>query len=528
MIRKAGGDEGIVQQNDRLEESESLRRELSKIKLQKELQFSLPHLPWEILRLIFVRATAPGSLHIPDRSLHSAWNLNLKTKLQLINVCRDWYDAAIGLLYSDIAVYSVGQLSALISTLRAKSHLAQQIASIRFLCYIPRPYVAMFEHIIESLSTLCPNLANLSIPESFTFGGSLSRMAHILSCIGQGALSVTHLEVHDNVPFRLLGENMHLFAPRLVSLSLRSLDSNHSTRSTPTIHRDYLPLALGPEERLQFPQLQTFHSQLECDAMAFICKYWSFPTLKTMACMPLNPFSLPLGIADTLLHSLEFIRKNGTKMKTLFLHFPQQNQILDHTTLMQNALTELPHLRHLIIPPFFNITVPQVQWLDCFVTQVDIRPENTLPLLSAEGRRSRFPSLQSFRIIDKSLICLPLIYASLPPASDECRFQFPGIDIQSNASSLLGTSSADVRWLSPESAEDLDFESGTDSSWEPSQSESESDSDVESDGASVGSGDEFYSHETWTGDEEMALEVWRTPHAPAETDSDSESESPSV
>lgn len=126
---------------------------------------------------------------------------------------------------------------------------------------------------------------------------------------------------------------------------------------------------------------------------------------------------------------------------------------------MQELLHGLVHLRHLIIPPFLHISVPQVHWLDCYLIWLDEQAKLgvILPLLSAEERKSRFPNLRSYRSISPGLLKLPLIYYLLPP----CQFSFPEIEIRSNSSSLWGMSTV-MREQNSNSADDsINFSSGT-------------------------------------------------------------------
>ncbi|KIK69158.1 hypothetical protein GYMLUDRAFT_53634 [Collybiopsis luxurians FD-317 M1] len=453
-------------------------------------------LPLELLNLIFLSATPPAFLMIPDdRRPHSAWNLSTRTKMQLIKVCRDWYDAGINLLYEDLVVFSIGSLSALMSTLRDKSYLAERVRSVRFSCVVPEPYVTMFERIIISLPTLCPNLAGISIQQSFALEGSIVKVFPHL-----GALSLTCLEVSDSVPFDVVRDNMHLFAPRLVSLSMRSQTSEYSA-----------PPSQDCPVHLQFPSLKAFHCQLGASAVKFVCRHWTFPVLETLACAPPSTYLIVSDLADILDQHLAFIEKHGNTVKTLFLLFPEKYLGVDYTSPMQNVIEDLPLLRHLVIPLFLDVTFPQVQWLDCFLSEDDGRSKENLSLLSDERRKSRFPNLQSFRFIEMGLLTLPFIYTLLPPSGGECRFRFPGIDIHSSTSSILGMSTGDARCLSSKSTNNLDFSSETESGAEDGSSESESDVD-ESDGVSEQSEDEVHSNQSWTGDEETALEAWRMSH----------------
>ncbi|KAF9064732.1 hypothetical protein BDP27DRAFT_125303 [Rhodocollybia butyracea] len=162
---------------------------------------TLPHFPWEILHLIFLRATVPGTFVVPEYRPRSAWNLNTKTKLQLVSVCRDWYEAGISLLYNDIAIYSMLQLSALVLTLSENPSLAAHVVSLRLATYIPTIHMFLFERLVETSSNVCSNLRRFSFEESFLVMDEdkpLIRPAKIEvpPCIALSTL--THLEIHSS------------------------------------------------------------------------------------------------------------------------------------------------------------------------------------------------------------------------------------------------------------------------------------------------------------------------------------------
>ncbi|KAF5383434.1 hypothetical protein D9757_006085 [Collybiopsis confluens] len=213
---------------------------------------------------------------------------------------------------------------------------------------------------------------------------------------------------------------------------------------------------------------------------------------------------------------------------------------------VQLVIESLSHLRHLVIPLFLTVAAPQVRTLDCFISEKnyhELKGENAnritggdiLPLLSEEVRKNCFPNLQSFRLIERGLLELPFIHSLLPRFnSDEYRFQFPGVDIRASPSALWGWSTGDIRCISP-AADDLsDSSSGTDYLWEPSsESESEDDDEEsEDDGEDESEGSLLWDYDptdATIGDEETALEAWRTSrrvdHGASDIESDSEIES---
>ncbi|KAF9075090.1 hypothetical protein BDP27DRAFT_1315489 [Rhodocollybia butyracea] len=491
--------ECLLTENRRLtNENAALKTEIAELKneisgLKTENEFLLaenrgltsllptppPHLPWEILHSIFLRATVPETLLVPDCRSHSAWNLNTKTKLQLISVCKDWYEAGISLLYRDIAIYSVGQFCALISMLRRNPSLAEHVYSLRFSCYILSTHASLFERLIESLGDLCSKIKRFSFEESFLYIDTMFS-ACVMPSLAHGHSMLTQLELNVNhyIPLTEVLNNMYLFSERLESLIIRSDDATEHS------------------EHLLFPLLQVFQFQLDSFAIAFITQCWEFPGLKTLACLRPRPFPV------------EFIAAHGKTLSTLlFCYRPRKNSVgRQEKCAAQEVIANLSSLRHLIIPFFFNVSAPQVHWLD-YVLAVEDIPLDVTSTLSSSDSKARFPKLQCYRFLEFNLLNLPLIYVLLPPTMDEGRFNFPGVDIRCSAFALLGSSYADRRVLSEYDSEDeLDFSSGgsdwtpdSESEWDEDEEEEEDDDDDDNDKGCFES----------DADEEMILTKWR-------------------
>ncbi|KAF9064731.1 hypothetical protein BDP27DRAFT_1405186 [Rhodocollybia butyracea] len=387
-----------------------------------------PHLPWEILRLIFLRATVPTIFVVPDCRPQGAWNLNTKMKLQLVSVCKDWYEASISLLYEDIAIYSLKQFGALMSTLDKKSSLAAQVVSLRVATHIPVTHLPLFQRLVDTVSrNVCLNLRRFSFEESFLVmdeGNPFVRPTNIKDPPCITLTTLTHLEIHStlSIPLYQVLMSMPLFAGRLESLIILTKEPEHCWL-VPT----------KPSQPLQFPLLRVFQYQLEYLNLQFITAYWAFPVLDTLASF-VSP-GLAISTQDEEYHVV-FLKAHGKRLKTLLLEWPKP---ASDTTSAQEAIDTLSHLRHLIIPPFLDVSASQVHWLDCFLK--DDVPTERLVLFSDHDRHTRFPNLQSYRFLDSDLVRkLPLLPTLLPPTTEECRFTFPGVDIRCDTSALWGSS----------------------------------------------------------------------------------------
>ncbi|KAF9061323.1 hypothetical protein BDP27DRAFT_1429135 [Rhodocollybia butyracea] len=359
-----------------------------------------PHLPWETLRMIFLRAAAPGMLVVPDSRPRSAWNLNTKTKLHLISVCKDWYEAAISLLYEDVAIYSMVQLGALVSSLYENPSLAAHVVSLRLATYIPATDLPLFQRLVEKPINICSNLRCFSFEESF-------------------------LVVDEASPRHM---------PTAIEVPLASPGSHQ---------------LLGPELR-------------------FITAHWEFPVLDTLASIIVPGLGVMVHLNYTS-DSVAFINAHGQNLEALLLDWPKGP--FDTTTALE-VIATLSNLRHLIIPPFLDISASQVHWLDCFLKDDDDVPTERLVLFSDHVRQTRFPNLLSYRVLASELVRkLPLLPTLLPPATEECRFTFPGVDIRCDTSALSGSSA--LAW----DKEELDYSSGGSDRAVESDSDSSSNSE---------------------------------------------------
>ncbi|KAF9064729.1 hypothetical protein BDP27DRAFT_1405185 [Rhodocollybia butyracea] len=413
-----------------------------------------PHLPWETLRMIFLRAAAPGMLVVPDSRPRSAWNLNTKTKLHLISVCKDWYEAAISLLYEDVAIYSMVQLGALVSTLYENPSLAAHVVSLRLATYIPATDLPLFQRLVEKPINICSNLRCFSFEESFLVVDEASprhmpTAIEVPPCFARLS-TLTHLEIHNNscIPFHHVAMSMPLFATHLESLILESLII--FARYSGDSENRYLfpPIPLKP---LIFPLLRVFQHQLLGPELRFITAHWEFPVLDTLASIILPGLGVMVHLNYTS-DSVAFINAHGQNLEALLLDWPKGP--FDTTTALE-VIATLSNLRHLIIPPFLDISASQVHWLDCFLKDDDDVPTERLVLFSDHVRQTRFPNLLSYRVLASELVRkLPLLPTLLPPTTEECRFTFPGVDIRCDTSALSGSSA--LAW----DKEELDYSSG--------------------------------------------------------------------
>ncbi|KAF9064173.1 hypothetical protein BDP27DRAFT_1450881 [Rhodocollybia butyracea] len=474
----------------RSEHAQNLEKNMG---LLRDLTMKPLILPWEILDLIFQRVLAPSVLMAPDMYRFSAWSFNLWMANQLVNVCHDWYRVGISFLYSDIAIYWIGQLFALEQTLRHRPDLANKVLTIRFALYVPPKYVNGLEHSAASLASLCPRLASVFVQPMFSANPHLSsqlipafsksHLTHLAICC-DNELSVFHATSY-----------LHLVADQLISLIMYP-------RTTPSPATATLTEVSQP---LQFPHLKSFNCHLNHMELALIIQNWSFPKLDTLAFLNMGdsfPSYQDVYYEQNFIHSLKFILVHGRNIRTLLLqHCPVSRP--EYPTLLGELLAALPDLRHLIIPSVQDFALPQLRYLDLIQLPSDAQEHLEVP--KVEDRIKRFPSLISCRFVDQALLTLPWIYQHLHPSFvGSFGFRFPGIDIRGDDSTLWGTSSSERSVLTKDIFD-------ADSSQYSSDNESSDSSDSEADCHMSDESDECLEDEGWSAREasEIGLSVWR-------------------
>ncbi|KAF9064172.1 hypothetical protein BDP27DRAFT_179855 [Rhodocollybia butyracea] len=423
----------------------------------------------------------------PDMYRFSAWSFNLWMANQLVNVCRNWYRVGISFLYSDIAIYWIGQLFALEETLRHRPDLANKVLTIRFALYMPRKYVNGLEHSAASLASLCPRLASVFVQPTFSANPLLS--SQLIPAFSKSHL--THLSIccDDELSVCRATSCLHPFADRLISLIMYPRTAPSSAAVTIT----------EVSQPLQFPHLKSFGCHLNHMELALIIQNWSFPKLDTLAFLNMGE-SFVWHRQQNFVQNLKFILVHGRNVRTLLLQrCPTKG--LEYPSHLGDLLTALPDLRHLIIPSVQDFTLPQLRYLD--LIQLPSEAQSHLEVPEIEDQIKRFPNLTSCRFVSESLLTLPWIYQHLHPSSaGSYRFRFPGIDIRGEGSTLRGSSSSERSVLVNIFNADL--------SQERSES-SDSSSDSEADCQMSDESDECLEDEGWSAREasEIGLSVWR-------------------
>ncbi|KAK7690575.1 hypothetical protein QCA50_005673 [Cerrena zonata] len=275
------------------------------------------------LRLIFETAFPPTEFRDPSLSLgpRSAWSQALRTQKALTAVCQSWRAVALMFLYQDVVLRRVGQIPALVRTLRSnKEGIEDHIKSLTFACFVPEPWDDVVSRNIEYLIDRCSNLRALTFWGPFVdwlqTSNSNGRVFDPLKTFKRHTNNITRLSYFDllqsTTPVLDIVPGPLLTAfPNLTHLSLAS----HSSPS-----ESYNPATPDPSLlNLSFPYLT--HLELLPKngpiAMAFfyILHTWSLPSLTHLR----MDLSLQWHNCTSYDHHIAFVNKFGPQLK--FVNF---------------------------------------------------------------------------------------------------------------------------------------------------------------------------------------------------------------
>ena len=117
--------------------------------------------------MIFLRVLPPSFLL--DSSLYagpdSPWCEALRMKKSIVQVCNSWCQIGSELLYEEISIRRVGQISALLRTLDANNGIGDMIKTFEISCFTPTCYKSLFQvDIARILHSVLASLGSASQP----------------------------------------------------------------------------------------------------------------------------------------------------------------------------------------------------------------------------------------------------------------------------------------------------------------------------------------------------------------------------
>ncbi|KAH9925874.1 uncharacterized protein BXZ73DRAFT_3250, partial [Epithele typhae] len=393
------------------------------------------------LQLKIFSEVSPKPWHEMDPSVaqsgDSPWMRAFRAKLSLPLICRSTWWAASKVLYEDVVIRRMGQISSLARTMSSEappsSDLRFMINSLRMdTCIVWHAAVDECRAALATILSRCPNLtsityrSHLAFAFADTFQDSVASMDGMLnptwfaspSSTGNVLLSVvgsqlTHLDVHADLSNAAGMHALHAVLQHthclrfLVAARLRDDGVVEQHHDSPT---------------LILPSLLELH--VDCSVMPFlprfIANYWTLPRLQR----------LTVGIGANPMDPMETVERFGVGLR--FLQFFPSSVNASFTPEQQDRLTSTlesrcPLLEHLVLPALkpaaiaqHPIRSPSLKWLDIWIvhsTAFSYYP----PLSWRTGLRrvvvsptdSAVPALASVRLLDGS----DETYSSQPASS---------------------------------------------------------------------------------------------------------------
>lgn len=228
------------------------------------------------LQLIFdvLTPSAEDLSPTPYRGPDSLWAQRIRTWKAVALVSRRWNLLANPYLYRYVGLRRVGQLLALVRTLKSTDGFGDMIKHLSFSCFVPNEWDSVTNESISYLLTKCPNIHSLSLMENFsqwlhTFRQDGTRRCQISDETIQAATSITDVSYCYIAPNDVANlSQYHVFSslPNITSLTLNmeypsspsyltclfDLQQGHldEIRANPAAYQD-LPFLQGLDPRLK-------------------------------------------------------------------------------------------------------------------------------------------------------------------------------------------------------------------------------------------------------------------------------------
>ncbi|KAI0795369.1 hypothetical protein BC629DRAFT_320651 [Irpex lacteus] len=138
----------------------------------------------DALQLVFeALLSPPGLLNISTQSmLDRPWVLQLRELKTLVLVCKRWSVLGRRYLYRDICLRYVGQIPALVRTIRdAPDTFAPLVGRLRVICYIPEEYMRVCAEGLQYLLDTCPLLHEVAFEEFAAVEGTFFTLRDMLA-----------------------------------------------------------------------------------------------------------------------------------------------------------------------------------------------------------------------------------------------------------------------------------------------------------------------------------------------------------
>lgn len=371
----------------------------------------------------------------------SAWCLVQRTKKSLVLVCKFWREIGTPLLYREIHLRRIGQVAALLNTLRGNTRLGEMILDINVSCHIIPQYLVMFDEAFQRILEMSPNATRLSL--------RMGARDLLVSSMRQYDLSnVVHLDVQ--VGNERLSDVL-LCLPQCKHLTILSLSF------------DTFVTLKGYDKRLTLEHLQEFQITVMWSPLDFldaVARKWKLPCLCRFTIYEWRP--KPSQVSKYL----NFLDAHGKCLTTLSIRDQRAVEPLLHLQHVQAVLDQCPALEHLaLFPPMTEVAGHEpllgmqniqtlldhcsssihgrplshktLRWIDIWATWHPSAPNPSSTQVSWKSQC--FPQFHAIRLLDWALLITtgPRLHLAIPPGSmqhhETLQWRFPGVHVQHDA-----------------------------------------------------------------------------------------------
>lgn len=463
----------------------------------------------------------------------SSWCHALRTKKKLAGVCWDWYRVGLEILYEEVIIRRIGQISALLRTLETGPYFGTIIKSLEVNCFVPKAYFSLFRENIGKIVKHCPLLHKIAfVPQVYLLEHPVPFPISFLGI----SRTITHLKCDPSFDFNSVAPGLVHLSQTLISLSV----TFSSQETTPSDTKALLSHLRYLEIRCDRPSsIDILHQVLIVPALTHF----------TLACT--NCRGSRLSDFSSI---LQFCASRGSNLRRLQLNCICTD-VRDRsavTDIFQEIFNGCPFLEHFVqfakcSAYLLSLSHPTIRWIDEW-DDIDVpgryllpdpQSHESNPFTSVSSLESVdtptepihrlvscYPNVQGLRRFHASLrgqLQLPIL---LPPSTrSNFEFNYPGLFIKYwNGSFYRMDGWLDADDLSDEensksSGSSTSSDSNSEGMYHPSDEEGKDDdsgsscSDDSSDrsGATdieAGLTDEFYDGEDWEADNDTALSVF--------------------
>ncbi|KAJ7496980.1 hypothetical protein FB451DRAFT_1209482 [Mycena latifolia] len=390
----------------------------------------------------------------------SPWCQSVRAKIALTNVCWAWYRVGIDMLYEDVAFRNVGQVCALLRTLKNQTSVdfGRMIRHIGVHCIIPEGYSVVFRDGLSGVVSRTPRLISVALHSPWPSPQPLGSVFKEISW------PITHLDCGLSVDYSDFIEHLNHLSSSLISLSLHISD-------TLPLHPIY---TLARLETLRCACVGT------ASALPRLAERLVLPSLKTFIFQFVQPDNAQTSAC------LAFCKIHGHRLQTLGFRPVEVNAVRYRgctrgVPTIQAILESCPHLEHLILPGSLasspELSHPKVKWLDFWTMYADSNSSflNGIAI-------PKFPAVQGIRQL---VVSAPLLFGHIPTAippsmnlEEPFEFNYPGFFLRHGNNRVYRIDAMDYLGVDSKSESDDDsdedyvLDSGSDSQGSISDDES--------------------------------------------------------